>query len=330
MVKVSVPPQLRQWHRNGERGVALITVLLITAILAGLTTQILSSHNLVINQHQNTFEHAQALEYALGAEELVRQALYDDAVNSGPNVDHLDEVWAQPVLPLDLDGVGIMQAYVIDLHRCLNLNNLANDANNQDFERLQRLIERLNLSPNFADLIKDWIDADQIVSGLGAEDLAYQVKQPPHLAANQTMRDLSELNLLIDVSNEDIQTLTGQVCVLPDTQSKINVNTADALTLSVLDPGIAVGEAEALVDQFRNYQNVTDFVSANPAFLGVQSKLSVTSEYFLMQAQAQLSQSRVSLTSLFRRDLSNGQVTLLQRDFGKTFRASAKADSDPI
>ena len=61
----SVPPQLRQWHRNGERGVALITVLLITAILAGLTTQILSSRNL-INQHQNTFEHAQALEYALG------------------------------------------------------------------------------------------------------------------------------------------------------------------------------------------------------------------------------------------------------------------------
>ena len=43
MVKVSVPPQLRQWHRNGERGVALITVLLITAILAGLTTQILSA-----------------------------------------------------------------------------------------------------------------------------------------------------------------------------------------------------------------------------------------------------------------------------------------------
>ena len=49
-----------------------------------------------------------------------------------------------------------------------------------------------------------------------------------------------------------------------------------------------------------------------------------------MQAQAQLSQSRVSLTSLFRRDLSNGQVTLLQRDFGKTFRANAKADSDSI
>ena len=56
--------QSTERHPSDERGVALITVLLITAILVGLTTQILSSHNLVINQHQNTFEHAQALEYA--------------------------------------------------------------------------------------------------------------------------------------------------------------------------------------------------------------------------------------------------------------------------
>ena len=330
MVKYSQSVLPTGQHINGERGVALITVLLITAILAGLTTQILSSHHLVISQHQNTFEHAQALEYALGAEELVRQALYDDAVNSGPNVDHLDEVWAQPVLPLDLDGIGVMQAYVIDLHRCFNLNSLGSDANNQDFERLQRLTERLRVSPNFADLIKDWIDADQTVSGLGAEDSAYQMKRPPHLAANQVMRDLSELNMLVDVSREDIQTLTEQVCLLPDTQSKINVNTADALTLSMLDPGISFADAEALAEQSRNYQNVTGFVAANPAFLSVQSDLSVTSEYFLMRAQAQLSQSRVSLTSLFRRDLSNGQVTLLQRDFGKTFRANSNLDSDSI
>ena len=156
-------------HAHGERGVALITVLLITAILVGLTTQILSSHNLVISQHQNTFEHAQALEYALGAEELVRQALYDDAVNSGPNVDHLEEIWAQPVLPLDLDGVGLMQAYVIDLNRCFNLNTLADDPNNLNFERLQRLTERLNVSPNSAALVKGWGDEDKTASGLGAE-----------------------------------------------------------------------------------------------------------------------------------------------------------------
>jgi type II secretory pathway component PulK len=117
---------------------------------------------------------------------------------------------------------------------------------------------------------------------------------------------------------------------VPDSQSKINVNTADAITLSLLDPAISVADAEAVAQQSRNYQNVTDFVSANPAFLSVQSELSVTSEYFLMRAQAQLSQSRVSLASLFRRDSSNGQVRLLQRDFGKPFRANTDSDSDSI
>ena len=44
--------------------------------------------------------------------------LYDDAVNSGPGVDHLEEFWKQPVQPLDLEGI-VTQAYVLDLNRCL-------------------------------------------------------------------------------------------------------------------------------------------------------------------------------------------------------------------
>ena len=63
MVKPTPAAQQTAWR---VRRALLITVLLITAILVGLTTQILSSHNLVINQHQNTFEHTQALQYVLG------------------------------------------------------------------------------------------------------------------------------------------------------------------------------------------------------------------------------------------------------------------------
>ena len=71
-------------------GVALISVLLIVAILMSVISRLMSSHNLVINQHQNTFEQNQALQYALGAEALARQALYEDFTNSGKDVDHKD------------------------------------------------------------------------------------------------------------------------------------------------------------------------------------------------------------------------------------------------
>jgi general secretion pathway protein K len=302
-----------------QRGIALISVLLITAILIGLTTQILSSQHLVIQQNQNTFELSQALQYVLGAEELTRQVLYDDAVNSGPGVDHLDEFWAQPLLPLDLDGIGVMQAYVLDLNRCFNLNWLADDTNNHQYRRLQRLLAHLMLSPDLADLIKDWVDSDEQVTGLGAEDSSYQLRTPPYYAANQPMQDLSELNMLIDVDPIEVQTLSNHVCTVPDTKSKINVNTAAAETLYSLDNAISLQDAQAIAQASRNYQSVADFVQNHPEFAVVQQRLSVTSEYFLLVAEARLNRSRVSLTSVLYRDTSNGRITLRYRDFGKRF-----------
>ena len=305
--------------QSNQRGLALISVLLITAILVGLTTQILSSQHLVIQQNQNTFEHAQAVQYVLGAEELARQVLYDDAVNSGPGVDHLEEFWAQPVLPLDLDGIGIMQAYVLDLNRCFNLNWLATDTDKSQYKRLQRLLTNLQLSLDLADLIRDWVDSDQQVSGLGAEDSAYQLKTPPHFAANQPMLDLSELNMLIDVDPQEIQVLSKEVCVVPDTSSKINVNTASAQTLYSLDAAVSIQNAEAIAQSVRNYQTVTEFVQNHPEFTVVQQQLAVRSHYFMLVAQARLNRSRVNLTSVLYRDPSNGRITLLHRDFGKSF-----------
>jgi len=305
--------------QSNQRGLALISVLLITAILVGLTTQILSSQHLVIQQNQNTFEQAQAVQYVLGAEELARQVLYDDAVNSGPGVDHLEEFWAQPVLPLDLDGIGVMQAYVLDLNRCFNLNWLATDTDKSQYKRLQRLLTHLQLSPDLADLIRDWVDSDQQVSGLGAEDSAYQLKTPPHFAANQPMLDLSELNMLIDVDPQEIQVLSKEVCVVPDTGSKINVNTASAQTLYSLDAAVSIQNAEAIAQSVRNYQTVTEFVQNHPEFTVVQQQLAVRSHYFMLVAQARLNRSRVNLTSVLYRDPSNGRITLLHRDFGKRF-----------
>ena len=312
---------------SGQRGIALISVLLITAILIGLTTQILSSQHLVIQQNQNTFEQSQAVQYVLGAEELTRQVLYDDAVNSGPGVDHLYEFWAQPVLPLDLDGIGVMQAYVLDLNRCFNLNWLADDEDKAQYKRLQRLLTHLQLSPELADLIKDWVDSDQQVSALGAEDSAYQMQTPAHFAANQPMLDLSELNMLIDVDPLEVQVLSGEVCLVPDTQSKINVNTAAAETLYALDNAISIQDAQAIAQAARNYQNVAEFVQNHPEFAAVQHRLSVTSEYFLLVAEARLNRSRVSLTSVLYRDASNGRITLLHRDFGKRFGVKTKPET---
>ena len=212
-----------------------------------------------------------------------------------------------------------MQAYVLDLNRCFNLNWLATDTDKSRYKRLQRLLTHLQLSPDLADLIRDWVDSDQQVSGLGAEDSAYQLKTPPHFAANQPMLDLSELNMLIDVDPQEIQVLSKAVCVVPDTGSKINVNTASAQTLYSLDAAVSIQNAEAIAQSVRNYQTVTEFLQNHPEFAVVQQQLAVRSHYFMLVAQARLNRSSVNLTSVLYRDPSNRRFTRLHRDFGKRF-----------
>ena len=84
---------------NNQKGVALISVLLVVAVLVAITTRLLSGHNLVVHHHSASFEQNQALQYAYGAETFARQVLFEDHSTSGPGVDHLGESWARQVLP---------------------------------------------------------------------------------------------------------------------------------------------------------------------------------------------------------------------------------------
>ena len=311
-----------------QRGVALISVLLIVAILVALSTQLLSNHNLVVSQQQNSFEQNQALQYAYGAEELARQLLFDDFSISGPGVDHLLEPWAQAVLPFELDEGGYLEAQVRDLNGCFNVNSLVGLTSQDDLARLKRLLRNLGVDPGLADLVKDWVDADQQTSGFGAEDNAYLGLTPPYRTANQSMRHISELYLLNNIEFEDISAISPHLCAIPSANNKVNVNTASASLLYSLDAGISTDAAQGLVDAERSFLDVNSFIVANPEFEIVAPQLGVTSEYFEVQAKVQVGESTMNIASLFFRNTQTGEVTLLQRDFAKIFQSKVVVDID--
>jgi general secretion pathway protein K len=308
--------------RMRQAGVALVSVLLIVAILMAIASRLLASHNLVINQHQNTFEQNQALQYALGAETLAGQALYDDLTNSGKDSDHLGELWAQQVMPFELDEGGFLEAQLTDLNGCFNLNTVAGADGKAAIDRFKLLAQNLGLQPQLAEAWKDWIDDDVEVTGFGAEDSDYLIAQPPYRTPNQVVTDVSELYLLSNVDREQLITLLPHVCLLPTTDSLININTADAQTLAALDKTLTLSVAEPVVAVERDYKSVDEFIKSNEAFAPVAPLLSVKSEYFLLHAQAQVGSSSVTLQSLLHRDPDSGVVTVLSRDFGKLFRSN--------
>jgi general secretion pathway protein K len=179
-------------HRQRARGVALITVMFIMVLLTTLVVYLIEDEHLSIRRVSNQQESEQGFHIAVYAEQWARLTLENDAREN--RTDHLEEDWrtTTPVLR-DGDTAGL-RVEIEDLQGRFNLNNLANGRDQVWYPAFQRLLMVLDLEPGLADAVVDWVDADIDVSGhYGAEDPAYQLKEPPYRAANRPMAEVSEL-----------------------------------------------------------------------------------------------------------------------------------------
>jgi general secretion pathway protein K len=303
-----------------SRGVVLLSVLLVLALLAALAWQLMGRHSLVIAQARFAFTADQTLAYALGAETFVRQVLFDEWRQGGGEKDTLLEVWAQPTAPFEIDN-GYLEVQIRDLHRCFNLNSLAGDDWQRNLERFKTLLRNRNLPEVLAEVWKDWVDADQDITGFGAEDGDYLLNDPPYRTADTLAAHVSELALIRGFERTFWDALEGVVCVLPETTLRINVNTASAPALAALSPNLTEAQMEGFVDLPRDYSNVSAVVTEFADLAAAVDALTVSSEYFEVSVRARVDDSQTDLTSVLRRDPASGIVTLVSRNLGRDFRS---------
>ncbi len=308
--------------RRAVAGVALLAILLIVALLSALAYQMLSRHAIVIAGARNSEAQAQALAYALGAETFVRQVLYDDFSQSGPGLDTLSEVWAQPLAPFELDEYddAYMEIRLRDLHGCLNLNSLGGENAELNMERFKLLLAALGVPDRYAPQWMDWVDADAETAAQGAEDGEYLLFEPAYRTPNTNAGHVSELRLLPEMDDETYAKIRPFVCVLPSDKLRINVNTAPEEVLQSLDPTLLTVNLASLVESERAYTSVQEFISDHEQFVATTEILDVRSEYFEMQVQVHIGGARVALSSMLRRD-DSGQMHIMARDLGTRFRS---------
>jgi len=327
---------------KAQRGVALITVLLVVAIVTVVCAGMIARQQLSIRGTANQAQARQAWHYGLGGEALAQSILrrdlrapspssgtgVDNGTDNGngtgqPAVDHLLEPWALPQPAYDLDeGQGEVQIRIEDLAGRFNLNSLVQEQQHNEaaLAQFRRLLLRLQITEPYAERLLDWLDSDQQPSGeLGAEDNAYLLLDPPYRTAGSRMEDLSELRLLLDMRDEDFQRLAPYVTALP-ADTPLNVNTASAMVLSSLADSLSLSAAEALVQvrQAGGFRDVASF-TAQPALGGVQLegiRLAVASQYFQATSEVRLADRRMALVSRLRRE-ENGDVRVLQRNLGQ-------------
>ena len=109
-------------RRTSERGVAVITALLVVVLAASTATYMLAQQSAMLSQATLVANRAQADLYARTGLDWARGVLAQDA-RSGGDVDSLDEGWAQPITGLPVERA-LVSGTLTDEQSKFNLNNL--------------------------------------------------------------------------------------------------------------------------------------------------------------------------------------------------------------
>ncbi len=325
-----------------QSGVALITVMLIVALIAILATQMTARLQLQMQRTSNIGSNQQAYWYAMGAEAFAKSVL-KKALEGSDKVTHLGQAWAQGETTFPVD-FGEITGEITDLQSCFNLNALrSKDDENESrasdkkspirtaFEELLIAISIEDVgsfeAEYMADALTDWLDEDSSISSSGgAEDSDYASKEFPYLAANNYLASISELRVIEHFTTNVIEKLKDYACVLPDTNmNKININTIaqDKPEILVALLGISQNEASQALSARgeEGFASVDEFFSLSElakAKIAPEKKQQfvVASEYFKLKTTASFNNSYFALNTIMKVDNKNN-IGVISRIIGR-------------
>ena len=299
---------------SSQRGVALLTILVMVALATILAATIAKRQT---NTAENTgylMRQDQSLLYAKSAEAFFSELLIQDNDN-GSSIDHLQENWAKPMPPFPVED-GSVSGKLLDESGKFNLNNLVKADGNQvdDSARrwFEKLLQRVGLPAELSQAVIDWQDTnDEVTGAMGAESSYYQGLDPAYLTPNTKFHSIEELKLVRGFEGKNYDLIKPYVTALPE-QTKVNMNTAPALLLASIDPKVDVKAIEQQLKiketELTHFNNVDDLWKLS-AFSGIdeQSKtdaaslLDSKSNYFTAQIEVMLSERKRQFNSLMMR-----------------------------
>jgi len=318
---------------NKEKGVALVVVLLVVALVSLIATDLTGRLQREIRRSANVFDHQQAQYYTLGAEKFA-MAVLQQSIKDKPERDDLAQAWATQGLYFPVEG-GDLTGAITDMNRCFNLNSIATkqegaglvvDKKAIAYRSYQRLLSLLGLPSGLSDSLADWLDSDEQVGGIdGAEDLEYELLTPAYRAANGLMIEVSELRLIQGYTPDVMKKLRPYVCALPEDNWQLNINTIDQdkpELLAMLIENLSLSSAATILAERKQsgYDDLASFWQLE-AFAGleidsqVKAVVQLDSDYYMLRAKANIGRGHEGLTSLFKQ-VNKGKIQIMWRDFG--------------
>lgn len=301
-----------------QRGVALITALLVVSLATVAAVAMVTRLQVDMRRTGNLLNGEQAYAYAVAAESWAYVILRRDRKES--EYDYLGEDWATALPPIAVEG-GFVNGHIEDLQGRFNVNNLVVDAGKPgdpeaavdavQLAYFKRMLEVLELEPALAPALVDWLDADiNATFPDGAEDDTYLLADPPYRAANRPLTNISELRLVKGFTPAVMALLEPHITALPE-ETVINVNTATPVVLRALHKDLDDDGVEQLIaDRGEDgYASIDTFLEHDAlAGLELEIELDVSSDWFNVWTASSVGRGQAQLESLIWRGEGQPQV----------------------
>ncbi|HID8743567.1 TPA: type II secretion system minor pseudopilin GspK [Enterobacter mori] len=326
-----------------QKGVALLVVLILLVMMSALAAKI--SQQFCRNLQKTHYQVSQQqLRWAMQAQEkVVKDRLQTDASGESKPLS-LDGDWHQPLETRGEDYTVVSQ--VEDAQDCFNVNNLLavekiaqgqNAPTVPEKPRREQIVEQLltesglsqtNAEEVYLQLV-DYLDGDTTTAKEGAETDAWAGVVPARQPANQMMRTIAEIKLLPAFPAAAYPKVSKLLCALPDSASKVDVNTLkpeQAALLAALFPGKLTEDDAARLIESRpetGWENRETFSKAleqtfpqlKDDLPQVADYLSINSRYFRVNYTGNTDELTLRVVSQLQVNNEAGEIVTWQRRY---------------
>jgi len=290
-----------------ERGAAVISALIIVAIVAALTTSLFQRQTASTRRVENELARVQARAMLAGGIDWSRLVLRDHGRREP--ITRGDQIWATPILDTRIerpgdDRVAVFSGRIQDEQGKYNLYNLTSNGVPQPEQEqvLRRLLNMLQLPDALAAQIIDIVAAAQ-PPALAADAPQGQPDAAPGARA-PLPRGVDEIAALLELDPSARSELRRTTTVLP-AATPVNVNTAPAEVIAALVPGMSLSQARTLAgerDRGNWFNNAGDFANrlAGTGVKGAAPTVATNSGWFLATGTVVYERARISMQALVR------------------------------
>ena len=235
---------------HSQRGVALLTILLLVVSITVVAGAMLASQKIAIRRSGLLFDQNQLSQDINAGQQLaITMIRADDKLN---DTDSEQDIWAQPLPPYLLANHSISIELRDEASR-FNINNLYQNGavDSNALAIFQRLLTQLNLESDIAIAILDYQDTDSDVYQDGGDESVVYSQQTSGSASktlpNQALVSVDQLQEIRGVNAEVLAALRPYITTVPY-YLPINVNTASPVLLAALIDGATSQQMQGLVD----------------------------------------------------------------------------------